>query len=39
MLVLIEFCHKCSRETLCFDHVCDQCQLLEEVNKIIGGEE
>lgn len=25
MLVLIEFCHRCSRETLCYNHVCPEC--------------
>ena len=25
MLVLIEFCHICSRETLCYDHICVKC--------------
>mgnify|MGYP001607825105 CR=1 FL=1 len=25
MLVLIELCHRCSIETLCYNHICAKC--------------
>ena len=36
MLILIEFCHICSIEKLCYDHICGQCLLERSIEWGVG---